>query len=279
MLPPLGKLSIGASKLTREISTACPICFDPLFTVHTDDPQVQSGNKRRRHGEANPAIYIEEASDGPPRGILVLDCQHMFHIHCLRKSVQTTCPLCRRDLTNEELDLLRDKLDLNDLNDLTIQQAVTDWCTGGAARMKAETSYGPIGRWKTSNVTDMEFLFFDQSSFNGDIREWDTSNVTNMERMFQGADSFNQPIGAWNTSNVTNMVGMFQEAESFNQPIGAWNTSNVTNMDRMFSGAASFNQPIGAWNTSNVTSMEGLFSEDEEEDEEEEEVEEEEDAA
>ena len=41
--------------------------------------------------------------------------------------------------------------------------------------------------------------------FNQNIGDWDVSNVSTIDRMFQNASSFNQPIGEWNTSSVTNM--------------------------------------------------------------------------
>ena len=118
----------------------------------------------------------------------------------------------------------------------------------------------------TSNVTDMEEMFYEANSFNQPIGNWDTSKVTNMRSMFFEADSFNQPIGSWDTSKVTDMSYMFGcDAEcwlkvtTFNQPIGNWDTSNVTNMYMMFEGAESFNQPIGNWNVSNVTNMDKMF--------------------
>ena len=51
----------------------------------------------------------------------------------------------------------------------------------------------------------------------GHISNWDTSNVTDMNRMFFGAKEFNQDIGNWDTSKVTNMVGMFLDANNFNK--------------------------------------------------------------
>ena len=64
----------------------------------------------------------------------------------------------------------------------------------------------------TSKITDMSFLFLDDAKggyglehFNGDISKWNTSNVTDMEGMFWGADSFNQNINNWDVSNVTDM--------------------------------------------------------------------------
>ena len=116
-----------------------------------------------------------------------------------------------------------------------------------------------IGRWDTSNVKNMFSMFSGASVFNQDIGRWNTSKVTNMFSMFSGATVFNRDIGRWDTSNVVRMTYMFSEAEAFNQDIGRWDTSAVTEMDKMFMGAKAFNQDIGRWNTSNVRDMSGMF--------------------
>ena len=118
---------------------------------------------------------------------------------------------------------------------------------------------------------NLAYTFSGATSFNSDISNWDTSNVTNMEGIFYGADAFNQDISkktvtgdgasyaAWDTSSVTTMRNMFSGADAFNQPIGNWNTSSVTNMSNMFQLAAAFNQNIGSWNIDKVTSMQEMF--------------------
>jgi surface protein len=45
--------------------------------------------------------------------------------------------------------------------------------------------------WNTSNVTNMRCIFRDAEKFNGNIGKWDTSAVTDMSFMFCG-DNFNQ---------------------------------------------------------------------------------------
>ena len=63
-----------------------------------------------------------------------------------------------------------------------------------------------------SKITDMSFLFqplrkYDLSKI--DISEWDTSNVTNMNSMFYCCKSFNSDLSKWKVSNTTNTYGMF----------------------------------------------------------------------
>ena len=117
----------------------------------------------------------------------------------------------------------------------------------------------PTGLPSNSNVTDMQNMFKNATSFNQDIGNWITSNITNMSSMFAFAVAFNQNIGNWDTSNVINMQSMFIGALAFNQDIGNWNVSNVTGMYSMFNGATAFNQNIGNWNVSNVTDMTNML--------------------
>ena len=67
-------------------------------------------------------------------------------------------------------------------NNETIREAVKEWLENDES---AETKYGHISNWDTSEVTDMNELFM-------------------------SAYEFNQPIGNWDVSNVANMVGMLK---------------------------------------------------------------------
>ena len=63
-----------------------------------------------------------------------------------------------------------------------LRDAVDMWCVN---RNEALEKYGHISLWDTHKITDMTFLFIDQSEFNDDIGDWDVSNVTDMFGMFQ----------------------------------------------------------------------------------------------
>lgn len=103
-------------------------------------------------------------------------------------------------------------------------------------------------------VTNLEGMFLEANSFNGDLSSWDISNITNMRFMFFVATSFNQDLSGWDVSNVTTMVAMFDSAASFNADISDWNVSNVTDMCFMFTNAISFNQDLSGWATNEVMS-------------------------
>ena len=118
-----------------------------------------------------------------------------------------------------------------------------------------------ISSWDTSQVTTFEKMFQNAISFNGKLNHWNTAKVTNMAMLFKGASLFNQPIDSWNTSQVTTMEGMFLAARTFNQPLAEWDVRKVQNFDQMFYKAASFNRPLNTWKTDKAIAMSYMFSE------------------
>jgi len=108
------------------------------------------------------------------------------------------------------------------LDNESIRVAVKDYLEGGMKKDVIVKRYGPIEKWDTSKVTDMNNLFYFAKNFNQDISKWDTSKVTCMQVMFYEADNFNQDISKWDTSKVTSMVCMFYGAKSFNLENAPW---------------------------------------------------------
>jgi surface protein len=121
------------------------------------------------------------------------------------------------------------------------------------------TTCPAIENLDTSNLTQMDYMFYGCYYLNADLSGWDISNVTNMFGMFYSAWSMTPNISGWNTSNVTEMRYMFYDARVFNDDISGWDISGISEMDHMFRGAWAFNQNISGWNTSNITSMAYTF--------------------
>ena len=73
-----------------------------------------------------------------------------------------------------------------------------------------------INKLNTSNVTNMEWMFFKCSGLSSlDVSGFSTANVTNMNRMFSGCSSLSSlDVSGFNTANVINMELMFNECRS-----------------------------------------------------------------
>ncbi len=116
-----------------------------------------------------------------------------------------------------------------------------------------------VGTPDLSNVTNMDRMFYECSSFNQDLSSWNVSNVTKMWDMFSGCSAFNQDLSSWNVSNVTDMSQMFSGCSAFNHDLSSWTVSNVTSMHGMFRSCSAFNQDLSGWTVSNVTGMGYMF--------------------
>jgi surface protein len=112
--------------------------------------------------------------------------------------------------------------------------AVNLWTSNNSLAL---STFGAINTWDVSQITDMQEIFRNKTTFNDDISDWNVSNVTTMKWMFRDATSFNQDISTWDVSNVGSFMGTFEGSTAFNQNIGDWNVSNATNMGYMFYNA------------------------------------------
>ena len=139
------------------------------------------------------------------------------------------------------------------------------FCSASANTL-ASVNFGNIGSWNMSNVTNMSYMFYNDTAFNKSLSSWDTSKVTNMSFMFYNDSAFNQSLSSWDTSKVTNMEFLFCGCSVFNNGFASgvggslnWDTGKVTTFALIFQSANAFNQYIGNWNTSSAIIMNNMF--------------------
>ena len=151
------------------------------------------------------------------------------------------------------------------------------WCADPTA---AALTYGPIGLWDVSNVTDLSFVFCGYyestydcnaacSTFNDDVSAWNVSRVKSLQGTFYDASDFNQPLNTWHTSLVTNMQARHSDSlipRDSLRPLSPLfpcalcvpippPSASPSPPQSTFYGADSFDQPLDAWDVSRVTKM------------------------
>ncbi len=115
----------------------------------------------------------------------------------------------------------------------------------------------------TSNVTDMELMFYNCSKLTVlNLSGFNTSVVTNMNSMFRNCTKLiNLNLSSFDTNNVVDMKYMFWKCSSIKKlNLSNFNTGNLITMMGMFQDCSSLTSlNISNFDTSNVTSMATLF--------------------
>ena len=63
------------------------------------------------------------------------------------------------------------------ITNANIATAVTAWVTNPST---ATATYGPIGEWDVSTVSNMDQLFFNKPTFNSDVSKWNVASATTL---------------------------------------------------------------------------------------------------
>ena len=75
----------------------CPICLEDCYNGNNDNYDNYDNYDSNESNDNNNETY---------RKTILLECKHMFHIECLKKIKNDTCPLCRQKINfNTLLDL------------------------------------------------------------------------------------------------------------------------------------------------------------------------------
>jgi surface protein len=108
---------------------------------------------------------------------------------------------------------------------------INNWQTLSLQQMNQMFAYSPfnqpIGDWNVSNVRELRYVFWGNSSFNQSLENWGTQVqfCQDFEGLFSFATDFNQPLSGWNVGYSTNFIKFFENKDSSN-----YSTENTTSL-------------------------------------------------
>lgn len=116
-------------------------------------------------------------------------------------------------LPNDIIMYVMEFVKYDELNNITLKQAVKDYHMSNEIDMW-KFQYGPfIGCWKISGVTSFCRLFENMNNFCGNLSGWDVSNVNTMHEMFANTQNFNGDLTGWKISKVICVKDMFKNSD------------------------------------------------------------------
>ena len=132
----------------------------------------------------------------------------------------------------------------------------------GGGSSEADTYYEDLFNQRTTDGTNMSYLFYNSSSSEIDVSRIDTSKATNMSSMFQNCKKLTSlDVSNFDTSNVTSMTSMFYYCSNLTSlDVSNFDTSKVTTMQNMFYECNKLTSlDVSNFDTSNVTNMADMF--------------------
>jgi hypothetical protein len=131
----------------------------------------------------------------------------------------------------------------------------TTFSAGAVPSGQGSGTYGAIGTWDTSLVTNMELLFEQKQEFSQDINDWDVSSVTSFYYMFKSASKMTSPLNKWDVSSGVIFQRMFFGAYSLASAfpdIRQWDVSKGEDFRQMFAHSKNFDWDFSCWDVSSV---------------------------
>jgi prepilin-type N-terminal cleavage/methylation domain-containing protein len=130
-------------------------------------------------------------------------------------------------------------------------------------RANKQITHLDLSNWDTSNVTNMQGMFFDCNTLvDVDVSHFNTSNVTNMSHVFHKCYEIQYiNVSNWDTSNVTilrEFVSWDKKLKSLD--VSNWDTSNGTDISAMFYDCRSLEViDIVNWDVRKIVNMYTTF--------------------
>eukprot|EP00949_MAST-11_sp_MAST-11-sp1_P003009 g3009.t1 len=205
---------------------------------------------------------------------VLLDC--VIFALLLQSMLQGTFALALTPITNGNINAAARLWNSNQTLAESIYGHISEWDTSNVTMMSGifagthenyNTFNGDISKWNTLKVSALERTFFFASNFNSDLSKWNTSKVSTLEQTFYSASNFNGDLSKWDTSKVSTLQNSESmdgvdvgHVESVDSALHKWDTSKVETLYNTFYRASNFNGNLSMWDTSKVTTLYQTFS-------------------
>ena len=121
--------------------------------------------------------------------------------------------------------------------------------------------YEDLYNLRTSNGTDMAYMFYGCTASSLDLSKFDTSKATSMNYMFSNCTSLTElDLSNFDTSKVISMEYMFSDCYNLSSLNVNNFVFNTCNLNKMFNGCSALSSlDLSNWDTSQVTNMNWMF--------------------
>ncbi|ORI53502.1 hypothetical protein BMS85_02695 [Leuconostoc pseudomesenteroides] len=121
-----------------------------------------------------------------------------------------------------------------------------------------------LTNFKTTNVTNMSYMFAYSKLSSLNLNSWDVTQVSNFSYMFYDADKLTtlnlSTWGVGRTATSVNMAYMFYSTpNSFSFNLTNFKTTNVTNMSYMFARGSESALDLSSWDVTQVSDFSYMF--------------------
>ncbi|WP_244138940.1 BspA family leucine-rich repeat surface protein [Leuconostoc falkenbergense] len=151
-----------------------------------------------------------------------------------------------------------------DLTGWGVNRTASDVSMYGMFTLTSALTNLTLTNFKTTNVSNMSYMFSSSSVTSLDLSEWDVTKVQSFDEMFQTGSLTTLNLTNWGVNRTTSFVsmeGMFSYTSALtNLTLTNFKTTNVAYMSNMFCDSGVTSLDLSNWDVTNVARFNYMFA-------------------